>query len=84
MYYTGIDPIAGEKVYTAHDPEEKRMQRAMLHFNKPENADLVRKALHKIHREDLIGYGRKYLVKPESSAHREGGRGRRSSAGGAR
>ncbi|MDD6254532.1 MAG: YgiQ family radical SAM protein [Eubacteriales bacterium] len=85
MYYTGIDPFTGERVYTAHDPEEKHMQRAMLHFNKPENADLVRKALRKIHREDLIGYDRKCLVKPESSAHsrRAGGHGRRA-AGSAR
>ena len=65
MYYTGIDPVAGEKVYTARDPEEKRMQRAMLHFNKPENAPLVREALRRIHREDLIGYGKEYLVPPE-------------------
>ncbi|MGI6206475.1 MAG: YgiQ family radical SAM protein [Anaerovoracaceae bacterium] len=68
MYYTGIDPLTGEKVYTARDPEEKKMQRAMLHFNKPENAPLVRKALKKIHREDLIGYGKECLVRPESPA----------------
>ena len=67
MYYTGIDPVAGEKVYVARDPEEKRMQRAMLHFNKPENASLVRKALRQIHREDLIGYGKAFLVPPEKT-----------------
>lgn len=65
MYYTGIDPVAGDRVYTARDPEEKQMQRALLHFNKPENAALVRKALRKLHREDLIGYGREALVAPE-------------------
>lgn len=71
MYYTGIDPVAGDKVYTAHDPEEKRMQRAMLHFNKPENAGLVRKALRKIHREDLIGYEKKCLVRPEERGRKK-------------
>ncbi|MBR2736749.1 MAG: YgiQ family radical SAM protein [Firmicutes bacterium] len=68
MYYTGIDPVAGEKVYTARDPEEKQMQRAMLHFNRQENAPLVRKALRQIHRENLIGYGRECLVPPEKNS----------------
>ncbi len=65
MFYTGIDPVAAERVYVPSDPEEKRMQRAMLHFNKPENAALVRKALRKIGREDLIGYGPEALVRPK-------------------
>lgn len=69
MFYTGIDPVAGEHVYVPHDPEEKRMQRAMLHFNKPENADLVRSALRKIGREDLIGYEPHCLVRPKKKAH---------------
>lgn len=71
MYYTGIDPVAGEKVYIARDPEEKQMQRAMLHFNKQENAPLVRKALRQIHREELIGYGRDCLVAPEKGMGQE-------------
>ena len=78
MYYTGIDPVAGEKVYIARDPEEKKMQRAMLHFNKPENAPLVRKALRQIQREDLIGYGKDCLVPPEKSADRKTGKKRPS------
>lgn len=54
MYYTEMDPFTGEKVYVPKTLEEKRMQRALLHFNKPENSELVKKALHKINREDLI------------------------------
>ena len=54
------------------------MQRAMLHFNKPENAPLVRKALRQIHREDLIGYGKNCLVPPEKAADRKTGRSRRN------
>ncbi len=65
MYYTGIDPLTGETVYTAHDPEEKQMQRALLHFNRPENADMVRKALRAAGRDELIGYDKKCLVRPE-------------------
>ena len=68
MFYTGIDPVAGERVYVPSDPEEKRLQRAMLHFNKPENAALVRKALRMIGREDLIGRGPESLVPPEEYA----------------
>ena len=58
MYYTGIDPMTGKSVYTADTPEEKRMQRALLHYNRRENFGLVRKALMSVGRSDLIGYGR--------------------------
>lgn len=54
MYYTGYDPFTGEKVYVPKDMEEKKMQRALMHFNKPENKELVKKALRKVKREDLI------------------------------
>jgi len=54
MFYTGMDPFTGEKVYVPKDPEEKRMQRALLHFNKPQNRALVKEALQKAKREDLI------------------------------
>lgn len=54
MYYTEMDPFTGERVYVPKDLEEKRMQRALMHFNKPENRELVKKALQKAKREDLI------------------------------
>ncbi|MCY6369547.1 YgiQ family radical SAM protein [Clostridium ganghwense] len=62
MYYTGINPITGEKVYVPKTFEEKSMQRALLQFNKPENYNLVKKALIKAHREDLIGSGKNCLI----------------------
>ena len=65
MFYTGIDPITGKKVYVASDFEEKRMQRALLQYAKPENAALVRRALIKCGREDLIGYSPECLVRPD-------------------
>ena len=65
MYYTGIDPLTGKKIYTATDYKEKQMQRALLQYRRPENRNLVREALKKCGREDLIGYGPQCLVPPD-------------------
>ena len=54
MYYTEMDPFTMEPVYVAKTEEEKRMQRALLHFNKRENRSLVKKALKKAGSEDLM------------------------------
>ena len=64
MWYTGLDPMTGEKVYSAKSYEEKRMQRALMQYWLPKNHEIVRKALHLVHREDLIGFGPKCLVRP--------------------
>ena len=64
MWYTGIDPMTGEQVYSAKSYEEKRMQRALMQYWLPKNHEIVRKALHLAHREDLIGFGPKCLVRP--------------------
>jgi radical SAM superfamily enzyme YgiQ (UPF0313 family) len=64
MFYTGINPLTGEKVYVPKDMEEKQMQRALLQYDDPKNKNLVIKALKKANREDLIGYGPKCLIKP--------------------
>jgi hypothetical protein len=66
MYYTGFDPLKGSPVYVATDYREKQLQRALLQFNRPENAPLVREALKKAGREDLIGYSADCLVRPEN------------------
>ncbi len=63
MYYTGLDPFTLKPVYTAKTREERAMQRALFQFNKPENYPLVKKALIKAGREDLIGSGQKCLIK---------------------
>ncbi len=65
MYYTGINPLDMKPVYVAVDYKEKQMQRALLQFNRPQNAHLVREALKYAGREDLIGNGADCLVKPE-------------------
>jgi hypothetical protein len=64
MYYTGINPLDMKPVYVATDYHEKQLQRALLQYNRPQNADLVREALQKAGREDLIGYGEECLVRP--------------------
>ena len=62
MYYTGIDPMTGEDVYVPRDHEERKMQRSLLQYWVPENAETVKKALIKAGREDLIGNENKCLV----------------------
>ena len=64
MYYTGINPLDMKPVYVATDYHEKQLQRALLQYNRPQNADLVREALTRAGREDLIGYGEECLVRP--------------------
>ena len=63
MYYTGLDPRTMEKVYVPTDPHEKAMQRALIQYRNPKNYYLVREALIKAHREDLIGSGPKCLIR---------------------
>ncbi len=67
MYYTGINPLNMKPVYVATDYHEKQLQRALLQYNRPQNADLVREALTRAGREDLIGHGKECLVRPAVS-----------------
>ncbi|MEE0742180.1 MAG: YgiQ family radical SAM protein [Emergencia sp.] len=55
MYYTEKDPFTMKPVYVAKDLSEKKMQRALIHYNRPENRNTVRQALKKAGREDLLG-----------------------------
>jgi hypothetical protein len=52
-----------EKVYVPTDPHEKAMQRALIQYRNPKNYYLVREALLKARREDLIGSGPKCLIR---------------------
>ena len=96
MYYTGLDPRTMAAVYVPKDPHEKEMQRALIQYRNPANRVLVREALLKAGREDLIGYGPKCLLRPDQArgdgraAHRDdnrrlekrsAGRGRGTSSG---
>lgn len=60
MYYTGFNPRREgadghlEKVYVARGGHERRLQRALLQFNKRENANLVKEALRTAGKPELI------------------------------
>lgn len=64
MYYTGVDPRTMKPVYVPHNPHEKAMQKALMMYRKPENYDLVKEALIKAGRQDLIGFDKKCLIAP--------------------
>jgi uncharacterized radical SAM protein YgiQ len=68
MYYTGINPIDMKPVYVCKNPHEKSMQRALIQYRNPKNYDLVMEALKLAHREDLIGFDKKCLIKPRKLA----------------
>ncbi len=73
MYYTGIDPLTGQPVYVARTAHEKALQRALLQWKRPEKRNLVIEALKLAGREDLIGYDKHCLVRPDRfSAQRKG------------
>lgn len=81
MYYTGIDPLQQKPVYTAKTAEEKQMQRALMQYRKPENYDIVYKALVKAKRQDLIGYTAQCLIRPPKNTQPVVRNGKRSEAG---
>ena len=65
MFYTGLDPATLEPVFVPKSPEEKRLQRALLQYYKPENRRTIIEALQRAGREDLIGFGENCLVAPD-------------------
>ena len=69
MYYTGVDPENLEKVYTPVSYHEKAMQRALIQYKNPENYELVKEALIKNGRKDLIGFDKKCLIAPRKMAY---------------
>ncbi|MEK7233886.1 MAG: YgiQ family radical SAM protein [Elusimicrobiota bacterium] len=62
MYYTGRSPETGLPIHVAKGMRERRLQRALLQFFKPENYFDVREALLAAGRGDLIGSGRDVLI----------------------
>lgn len=69
MYYTGVDPRTMEPVYVARNPHEKAMQRALIQYKEPSNYELVKEALIKEKRQDLIGFGSRCLIPPRKIEH---------------
>jgi len=72
MYYTGLDPRTMKPVYVPRTAREKAMQRALLQYKRPDKRRLVIQALREAGREDLIGYGKRALVRPEGRTEKRG------------
>jgi hypothetical protein len=55
VWYTGVEPFTKRPVTIARNPRDRKLQRALMQFFKPENYFLVRDALAQAGRADLIG-----------------------------
>jgi uncharacterized radical SAM protein YgiQ len=62
MWYTGVDPMTGKPVQVARQLRDRKLQRALMQFFKPENWYAVREALIAARRQDLIGNGCDCLI----------------------
>ena len=65
MYHTGLDPRTMEPIYVPKTQHEKAMQRALIQYRNPKNYNLVYEALQRAHRQDLIGYDSRCLIRPK-------------------
>ena len=74
MYYTGVDPRTMKHVAVIRNPHDKAVQRALIQYRKPENYELVKEALIKAHRTDLIGFDRTHcLIAPRKIEKKDDG-----------
>ncbi|MBX9625758.1 MAG: YgiQ family radical SAM protein [Gemmataceae bacterium] len=62
LWHTGIDPFTKKEVTVARGMRDRKMQRALMQFFKPENWFTVREALLEAKRPDLIGSGCDCLI----------------------
>lgn len=67
MYYTGIDPFSEEPVYRPLAYRERKLQRSLFHFYKPQNERYVYDALKEADRLDLVGDSENCLLEIEPS-----------------
>ncbi len=68
IFYTGVDPYTDEEVYVPKTSDEKAMQRALIQYKNPKNYELVKKALIRANRQDLIGFDKNCLIRPKNSS----------------
>ncbi|MBQ8293008.1 MAG: YgiQ family radical SAM protein [Bacilli bacterium] len=71
MYYTGVDPRTMMPVFVARSQKDKAMQRALLQYKDPKNYDLVKEALIKCKRFDLIGNGKGCLIRENKPVNKK-------------
>jgi uncharacterized radical SAM protein YgiQ len=67
MYYTGRDPRTGKRVFVAKSAREKATQRALIQYRLPQNYDIVKNALLRAARKELIGHDPRALIRPKKS-----------------
>jgi len=79
MYHTGLDPFTRKPVAVAKHLRDRKLQRALLQFFKPENYFEVRRALNEAGRQDLIGEGCDCLIPSKAPREAVDGRRRRAS-----
>jgi hypothetical protein len=85
MYHSGKNPLhkvtaASESVYIPKGLKQRRLHKAFLRYHDPANWPMLRAALHRMGRGDLIGSGKHQLIpawQPAGTAHhQEGARGK--------
>jgi uncharacterized radical SAM protein YgiQ len=64
MYYTGLDPRTMRRVFVAKTAREKTTQRALIQYRLPANYEIVKNALIRAGRKDLIGFHPRALIRP--------------------
>jgi len=67
MWHTGRNPLkrvtrGGERVFSPRGLRQRRLHKAFLRYHDPENWPLLRDALKRMGRTDLIGNGKRHLV----------------------
>jgi Domain of unknown function (DUF3362) len=67
MYHTGKNPLhkvsaTSEEVSVVRSGRQRRLHKAFLRYHDPENWPLLREALQRMGRADLIGNGKKHLI----------------------
>lgn len=72
MFYTGLDPYTLKPVYVPRTPAQKAEQRALLQYFRPENHEIVLRALRSAGRSDLIGNGPNCLIRDDRSQKKPG------------
>lgn len=70
MYHTGLNPlrpirrVGSEAVETVTGLKQRRLHKAFLRYHDPENWPILREALKRLGRANLIGTGKQHLVPP--------------------
>jgi uncharacterized radical SAM protein YgiQ len=77
MYHTGKNPLKkvnkdSETVETAKGDRQRRLHKAFLRYHDPDNWPIIREALERLGREDLIGSTREHLVPALQPGRRAG------------